>query len=64
MSTILEINSRCISCDLCKEICPQNAIISSYQSYFIESSSCTLCQYCIELCPVDSIKEKEIKCSQ
>lgn len=57
----LEITSRCIECDACRLICPENSIIKNDSSYNIEQWSCTLCFICIEVCPVDCIKlvEKE-----
>lgn len=58
----LEISQRCISCDNCKLLCPENAIFSDAGNYIIDRSSCILCQICIEVCPVDCIKiiEEEI----
>lgn len=56
MIPYLEINSLCISCDNCRLICPENAILKSQQTYSIETWSCTLCEACIEVCPVDCIK--------
>ena len=53
----LEINSRCISCDNCKLLCPEKAIIKTADnSYHIETWACTLCNVCVEVCPVDCIK--------
>lgn len=56
MIPYLEINSLCISCDNCRLICPENAILKSQQVYSIETWACTLCEACIEVCPVDCIK--------
>lgn len=53
----LEITSRCISCDNCKLLCPEKAIIKKADnSYHIETWSCTLCNVCVEVCPIDCIK--------
>ncbi len=53
----LEISSICVLCDNCKLVCPENAVISDGNNYFIDSWSCTLCGLCIEVCPVNCIKE-------
>lgn len=52
----LEISQRCISCDNCKLVCPENSIFSDSGQYIIEQSTCILCHICIEVCPVDCIK--------
>ncbi|PIK14260.1 4Fe-4S dicluster-binding protein [Halobacteriovorax sp. JY17] len=56
MKPELEINNRCISCDNCRLICPEKAIIKFKDTYAIDTWSCTLCSICIEVCPVDCIK--------
>lgn len=56
MTPELEINNRCISCDACRIICPEKAILKHGINYAIETWSCTLCSICIEVCPVDCIK--------
>ncbi len=53
----LEISSLCISCDSCRLICPEHAVITDGKEYFIDHWSCTICGLCIEICPVDCIKE-------
>ncbi len=53
----LEITPICVSCDACKLICPENAIISNGTNYHVDDWSCTFCGLCIEVCPVDCIKE-------
>ena len=52
----LEITNRCISCDYCRLLCPENAILKIDQEYNVEVQACTLCGICIEVCPVDCIK--------
>lgn len=56
MTPYLEISSRCISCDNCNLLCPENAILVSRGVYTVETWACTLCNICIEICPVDCIK--------
>lgn len=52
----LQINNRCIQCDNCNVVCPENAIIVNDNVYTIDNWSCTLCDLCVEACPVDCIK--------
>lgn len=59
MTPVLSINNLCISCDVCRLICPENSILKRGQKYTIESWSCTLCGICKEICPVDAIKITE-----
>lgn len=53
----LQINARCISCDNCRLLCPEDAIVTDGRDYSIENWSCTLCGICLEVCPIDCIKE-------
>lgn len=53
----LEISPICVSCDSCRLVCPEKAVITNGQEYFIDNWSCTFCGLCIEVCPVDCIKE-------
>ena len=57
---ILEISSICVSCDNCRLICPEKAVITDGKMYAIDTWSCTLCGLCVEVCPVECIKEKTI----
>lgn len=56
MADSLTINNRCISCDYCKIICPENAILTDGKTYFIEPWACSLCGLCINICPTECIK--------
>ena len=56
MLPYLEINSRCVSCDVCKLLCPEEAILHDKTTYIIDRWQCTLCHICVEVCPVDCIK--------
>lgn len=57
----LEINNTCISCDNCRLICPENAVITDGTNYAIDQWGCTTCGLCIEICPPNSIKIIEKK---
>lgn len=52
----LEINTRCINCDNCRILCPENAILVEDGEYAIDTWNCTLCNLCVTACPVDCIK--------
>jgi electron transport complex protein RnfB len=52
----LEIIKTCISCDSCRLICPEAAIVTDGKEYAIDNWSCTQCGLCIEVCPIDCIK--------
>ncbi len=55
MEVILEIDSKCNSCDNCRLLCPQKAIYAKDQKYYIDYWSCSLCNICREVCPEDAI---------
>ena len=64
MLPYLQINSKCIDCDGCRIICPENAIIKVMKDYTISSWACSMCNICVEICPADAIVikgEPEIK---
>ena len=44
-----------ISCQLCADICPTGAIISSNDTVIIDKSSCTGCGACVNACPRGAI---------
>lgn len=57
----LMINKECISCDACREECPDEAICDGDPIYVIDPDLCTECvndssePACIMVCPVDCI---------
>ncbi len=57
---VLKISSICLSCDNCRLVCPEAAIITNGSNYYVDQWSCTLCGLCIEACPVDCIKEVKL----
>lgn len=60
-----KVESSCISCNKCVEICPFDAIKPDYTTRGLD---CTLCQSCGGVCPTHSIKfvdrwnAKDLKC--
>ena len=59
MNDVLEITKRCVGCDACIAICPEDAIAKDQlKNYYVDNWSCTICGLCIEICPVDCIKFK------
>lgn len=61
MKDKISISATCVSCDACRLVCPDDAVFTQRNDYFIEDWSCTRCGLCIFVCPVDAIKVKEIK---
>jgi len=52
------ITPKCISCGLCEEICPQNAITMGIKGAQITYSKCIKCYCCHEICPEVAIDLK------
>jgi uncharacterized pyridoxamine 5'-phosphate oxidase family protein/NAD-dependent dihydropyrimidine dehydrogenase PreA subunit len=53
-----KITDKCISCGICKEVCPENCI-SNDPAFSIDGSGCLECGRCFEHCPVDAIEKPE-----
>ena len=56
-----KITRECISCGMCEELCPVDAIYASkgqgYAQYHIDPNKCVECGACLEHdCPADAIK--------
>ena len=57
----LLINDLCIACDLCLAPCPNKAITSGEDIFYINPSLCTECvghhavSQCVKVCPVRAI---------
>lgn len=52
------ITPKCITCGLCEEICPQNAITMGSKGAKITYSKCIKCYCCHEICPEEAIDLK------
>ena len=58
----------CISCGMCIEVCPNDAISESDSVYVIDPDLCTECvgdfdePQCIRVCPVDAIASDPEHC--
>lgn len=50
------IDSECITCGACADVCPVNAISEDIESYVIDKEVCTDCGECDGVCPVDVIR--------
>ena len=51
----LKITQRCIDCDNCIIVCPEESILRTPRGLVIEDWSCSLCGICKIVCPVDAI---------
>ena len=51
------IQNTCISCGLCVEACPQNAMSMVEGKAVIDLSRCTACGECVKVCPVNAITD-------
>ena len=47
----------CLSCGLCVENCPQQAIRLIWEQAEIDQSRCNQCRLCLEVCPQGAIVE-------
>ena len=50
--------SLCVSCGLCADACPADAISEGENAYLIDADLCTDCDLCTSECPSDAISEK------
>ena len=50
-----KITDACVSCGLCKETCPVEAISEGLPTYVIDASKCVDCGACAGECPSSAI---------
>lgn len=51
----LQVDSKCISCKLCKKACPMGIVPYDYKGNPIEHPDCIHCGNCISVCPKNAI---------
>jgi ferredoxin len=49
-----EITDECISCGVCLDECPVEAISEGEDKYQIDPELCTECGSCADVCPVEA----------
>lgn len=49
-----KITDECISCGVCCDECPVDAITEGEDKYVINPELCTECGNCAEVCPVEA----------
>ncbi len=49
----------CISCGVCADACPSEAISEGEDSYVIDASLCNDCDACVQECPSEAIATAE-----
>ncbi|MEI6502997.1 MAG: 4Fe-4S binding protein [Armatimonadota bacterium] len=50
--------SLCVSCGLCADACPADAISEGENAFVIDADLCTDCDLCTSECPSEAISEK------
>ena len=50
------IETRCIGCNTCREVCPEAALSFTDDSVFINRKSCSVCGLCTEECPSTALE--------
>ena len=53
------ITEECVSCGVCLDECPVDAISEGEDTYVIDTELCTECGSCAEVCPVDACVSEE-----
>ena len=47
---------KCVSCGICVEVCPVDAIAMEEKAAWIDMDECIKCGKCHEVCPADAVK--------
>ncbi|MGI6487305.1 MAG: 4Fe-4S binding protein [Syntrophomonadaceae bacterium] len=53
------VTDECISCGICLDECPVEAISEGDDIYVIDQELCTDCGSCADVCPVEAIESDE-----
>lgn len=53
------VNEKCVGCNKCVSICPQNCIDTSTVPVVINQSNCLHCGACLNVCPTNAIEFKK-----
>ena len=53
------VNDECISCGVCKKVCPSSNIVQEPNSKPIFENNCESCLACINNCPKNAIQMKK-----
>ncbi|MDS1029090.1 4Fe-4S binding protein [Bacillota bacterium LX-D] len=55
---VYKITEDCLSCGVCVDECPNNAISEGDDRYVINADACTECGTCVGACPNEAIVEE------
>jgi NADH:ubiquinone oxidoreductase subunit F (NADH-binding) len=56
------VEEECILCGVCRDACPENAIVEERRRFYIDQDYCTKCKTCVLVCPIGAVAiEKERK---
>lgn len=57
-SSLLQVNSSCVSCKLCEKNCPMGIAPYDYKGHALSNKDCIQCSKCVYVCPKQSIDYK------